>query len=263
MQNRFVLFGLIILGCLALTGLIWVLVVAPPEIDPRTTVPGPVEPALNPIHKDLEIKESTGTYKISVKYPVFSDLKNEGVDASVNNLIQKEMERQVGEFKKQVSEMALRDFEYASTFDSGYEIVNQNRDMLSLNFSSYSYISGSAHGLGVISSLNYNLKENKPMALADLFRKDSSYLSFLSEKSRTILKDKMQEYYTEEFVISGTEPVAENYAVYNFGKDKLTLIFNVYQVAPYVAGPQSVDIPYEEMADIVNPEIVRVANGSD
>ncbi len=261
MQNRFILLGLIVLGGLALAGLIWVLVIAPPKINPQTTIPSPAQSAPDPTHKDLEIKESTTTYKVSVKYPVFSDLKNREVDASVNNFIQQEMERQVGEFKKQVSEMALEGFEHASTFDSGYEIVNQTRDLLSLNFSSYSYISGSAHGLGVISSFNYNLKENKPIILADLFRKDSNYLSFLSEKSRTILKDKMQEYYVEEFVMSGTEPNPENYVVYNFGKDRLTLIFNVYQVAPYVAGPQSLDIPYEEMADIVNPEIVKMAAG--
>ena len=262
MQNKSILLGLIIVGCLALAGLIWVLVIAPPEVDPQAITP-PAEFTASPTRRDLEISESTDAYKISVKYPEFENLKNEEVNRAVNGLIKSEVERQVEEFKKQVSEIALEGFEHASTFDSRYEIINQNSDLLSLSFSSYSYVSGSAHGLGVTSSFNYNLKENKPMLLSDLFRKDSDYLYFLSEKSRTILKEKMGEYYVEDFVLSGTEPREENYAVYNFGKDKLAITFNVYQVAPYVAGPQSIDISYEEMRDLINPEVVSVASGAE
>ena len=38
----------------------------------------------------------------------------------------------------------------------------------------------------------------------------------------------------------GADPKPENYNVFLVGKDKVTFIFNNYQVAPYAAGHQEV-----------------------
>jgi hypothetical protein len=42
---------------------------------------------------------------------------------------------------------------------------------------------------------------------------------------------------------AGTAPTLENYQVFTFTNDMLTIYFGEYQVAPYVYGPQKVEFP--------------------
>jgi len=66
----------------------------------------------------------------------------------------------------------------------------------------------------------------------------------------------MQYYYDEDFVLPGTAPEKNNFLDYSLAPDKLIITFNVYQVAPYVAGLQKAEISYKEMRDIIRPEAV-------
>jgi hypothetical protein len=52
---------------------------------------------------------------------------------------------------------------------------------------------------------------------------------------------------------AGADPTAENYTVWNISADGLVIVFNEYQVAAYVAGPQTVVIPFGELEKIINP----------
>src|SRR3989344_74452 len=252
MQNRFILFGLMVLGSLALIGLIWVLVIAPPPVESEPAEPLAVAPAVNPTYKDLEINETTDTYKISAKYPVFSTPFRAEM-GNINSVISDNIIGQVSDFKREVSSATVSDPERKSTLEIGYEIMNLNPGFISVKIGNYGYLAEAAHGSGIFYSFNYDVKNDKLLKLSDLFKPDVKYLRFLSEESRPRLKEQMRDYYQEEFALVGTEPKEENYNIYNFTKNKLRITFNVYQVAPYASGPQSVDISYAEMKDILNP----------
>ena len=52
----------------------------------------------------------------------------------------------------------------------------------------------------------------------------------------------------------GALPRADNYQVWNISPEGLQITFDEYQVAPYAAGPQSVQIPYSDVKSLARPD---------
>ncbi|HEY6045800.1 MAG TPA: DUF3298 domain-containing protein, partial [Pyrinomonadaceae bacterium] len=143
-----------------------------------------------------------------------------------------------------------------STLDIGYQIHFATENLISVEFREGSYEGGAAHGNSATVVLNYDVKNGRKIALADLFNPKSNYLSVLSTYSRKELKDKLtkDEMFDEDMVKSGTEPTADNYGAWTITRKGLYLTFDPYQVAAYAAGPQSVLVPYSALKDILKPD---------
>jgi hypothetical protein len=144
----------------------------------------------------------------------------------------------------------------SSTLDIGYQIHFATADLVSVEFHEGQYSRGAAHGNSITAVLNYDVKNGRKIALADLFNAKSNYLSVLSSYSRKELKDKLtkDEMFDEDMVKSGTEPRADNYAGWTITRKGLYITFDPYQVAAYAAGPQSVLVPYSALKDIIKPD---------
>ncbi|MBX3061720.1 MAG: DUF3298 domain-containing protein [Anaerolineae bacterium] len=117
--------------------------------------------------------------------------------------------------------------------------------LVSLRFEIATYAAGAAHPLTIYRSLTFDLVSGKVVELADLFKPASDYLKFISDFATADLKTRDLLLFPE-----GALPTADNYAVWTLTSEGLMITFNVYQVMPYAAGPQSVTIPYEELAAI-------------
>jgi hypothetical protein len=107
-----------------------------------------------------------------------------------------------------------------------------------------------------------DLAAGRQIELADLFLPGSDYLARLSELSIEQLRQR--EYVFPEVlqftpspeqqgVPSGAGPEPSNYRVWAPGPQGLWIVFDPYQVAAWAAGPQYVLIPYESLADILDP----------
>jgi hypothetical protein len=150
----------------------------------------------------------------------------------------------------------LPDETQTSTLDIGYQIRFATENLVSVEFHEGQYSRGAAHGNSITAVLNYDVKNGRKIALADLFNPKSNYLSVLSSYSRKELKDKLtkDEMFDEDMVKSGTEPTADNYAAWAITRKGLYITFDPYQVAAYAAGPQSVLVPYSALKDIIKPD---------
>ena len=144
----------------------------------------------------------------------------------------------------------------SSTLDIGYQIHFATADLISVEFREGEYSRGAAHGNSVTVVLNYDVKNGRKIALADLFNPKTNYLGVLSNYSKKELKDKLtkDEMFDEDMVKSGTEPTADNYAAWTITRKGLYITFDPYQVAAYAAGPQSVLVPYSALKDIIKPD---------
>jgi len=144
----------------------------------------------------------------------------------------------------------------SSTLDIGYQIHFATADLISVEFREGEYSRGAAHGNSVTVVLNYDVKNGRKIALADLFNPKTNYLGVLSNYSKKELKDKLtkDEMFDEDMVKSGTEPTADNYAAWTITRRGLYITFDPYQVAAYAAGPQSVLVPYSALKDIIKPD---------
>ncbi len=127
-------------------------------------------------------------------------------------------------------------------FSVSWEPAQVNQNFISFILVVSGYVGG-AHGYQNIISWNYDVKAKTEMALKDLFSSDPNYLKTVSEFSRAKLKAKFGKDANEEMLMQGTMPTVENFSVFTFTPDSITLYFTQYQVAPYAMGESTVVIP--------------------
>lgn len=203
--------------------------------------------------KEVKLTEETIQYKLTVSYPQFLNLGDLNREEAANTAIKSKIETAIGDFKRSVSEDTTDLPNAKSEMRIGYEVVYLNPSIASIKLSEDTYIEGAAHPLAIIWSFNYSFRDNREITLADIFNQGSDYLSALSELSRESLKNQLKENYAQESVELGTRPQQENFEIFLLSKDRLIVIFNVYQVADYALGPQSVEIPYEKLNRFMSP----------
>lgn len=222
------------------------------------------EPAqeIEPTAKETTIAETTDEYKIDVKYPEIRGTANSQSQSEANELIKKITDDGINGFKDDVEKDAVEDFTLRSTLTMDYEVFYLTDIAVSIKFNISYYVAGMAHTTHYSSGFNYNLKDNKSIALEDLFNPNTDFLSSLSTACEKDLKTQLSpNYYNEQTVKSGLEPKEENFAEFVFDAKELTIIFNIYQVAPYAAGTRLVKIPYTKLSAInSNNELLKLIN---
>jgi hypothetical protein len=145
-----------------------------------------------------------------------------------------------------------------SSLNMGYEIRLATDDLISVEFTEASYEAGAAHGNSATTVLNYDVKNRKKLALADLFNPKSNYLSVISTYCISNLRDRAKRdqdaMIDEDMMKTGAAPQASNYQACAITKKGLWVTFDPYQVAAYAAGPQHVLVPYSALKDIIKPD---------
>jgi hypothetical protein len=138
----------------------------------------------------------------------------------------------------------------------GYQFELAQDDLISLLFSVSSYYQGAAHPNSYSEVVNYDLKNGKVLKLADLFQPGAKYLQAISSYCIEDLKkqSKGDGMLDESSIKSGAAPSPKNYQDWTITKKGLGINFDAYQVGPYAAGPQFVNVPYSALKELINPE---------
>lgn len=134
------------------------------------------------------------------------------------------------------------------TFDSGYEVVYANADLISVLFS-YSTFFGGAHPNHFSVAFNYDLKQGVEVKLPELFVPKAAYLKAISDYSVKELK-KLR---TTSDVEEGAGPKAENFKSWNLTPIGLRFTFDHYQVGAYAVGQHEVTMPYALLKPLAKP----------
>jgi hypothetical protein len=160
--------------------------------------------------------------------------------------------------------------------DITFTIARRTDDFTSVLVSGSSF-TGGAHPNPLTASFVAHSADNRLVAIGDLFGDETAAIKILSDEARAQLQGRFEAQLREqlgegdalekalkdmrEWVERGTEPRAENFAVYLVdGLDSkaigLTLVFPPYQVAPYVDGAPQVEVPARLFHSILKPEYV-------
>ena len=204
-------------------------------------------------------------YRVDAEYPqIEGDPRFDNFNREARSLITKDVAAfKTGETSEATSaesnpDNVLADEARESTLDIGYEIRCATDDLISVEFSEATYEAGAAHGNSATTVLNYDVKNGKKVALADLFTPKSNYLSVISTYCIKDLRDRAKKdkdaMLDEEMMKSGASPKADNYQAVAITKKGLWVTFDQYQVAAYAAGPQTVLVPYSALKDIIKPD---------
>lgn len=132
-----------------------------------------------------------------------------------------------------------------------HEVTYPSPRVASILWNIWSF-TGGAHGMLDIVANNYDRSTGYPLLLEDLFvDPDLAVLQF-SKAARRVLAEADQGSedgagIPDEMLMAGTEPVEDNFRIFIVTPSGIRLHFQPYQVAPWAAGPQTVDVSLDEL----------------
>jgi hypothetical protein len=127
-------------------------------------------------------------------------------------------------------------------------------EIVTLEVSEYSFLGG-AHGNGTINYYNYTIPDGKLLALKDLFP-DINQLNKIAEeyfRKQHMQGDMTAGFNEYEFEFENNRfSVNENFRLTTNG---LQILYNTYEIAPYVLGDQLIEIPWERVQPLLKKNL--------
>jgi hypothetical protein len=216
--------------------------------------------AVRVVPKVIKEANKQARYSLDAEYPeIQGDARFDKFNREVRALVTKDVAAfKTAETSDEDEAGDLPAETQTSTLDIGYDVRFATDDLISVEFNQGQYSRGAAHGNSITVVLNYDVKNGRRLALADLFNPRSNYLNVISDYSikdlRAQNKKDQDSMLDEDMMKSGTAPSADNYQAWAITRKGLWITFDPYQVAAYAAGPQHVLIPYSALKPIIKPD---------
>jgi hypothetical protein len=200
---------------------------------------------------DKTITDKTSPFNIGIVYPFIAGMDN--FNQLVKNIIDKQLEdfktislendNAVKETDPDTYKKYPRSYYLSISYEKGQ--VDENIASVVLSIENFT---GGAHGAHYPISINYDVKNQKEIKLADLFLGQDDYLQKISRYCIADLTSQMnerlgQEYVNSQWIEEGAGPKEENYSVFLVNKDNIKFYFPEYQVAAYAVGSFTVTMP--------------------
>ncbi len=136
-----------------------------------------------------------------------------------------------------------------STLTFDYDLTYSDYRIFSFYLLFDQYIAISAHPFSFSHALNYDTSQGEIIQLADLFLPGIDFKEQLKGYIDPVLIDRGFGY-----TVGTAGEVMDERENWNLLPEGLRINFDIYEVAPYAAGPQYVLIPWEELSAIIDPE---------
>lgn len=209
----------------------------PPRRTPRTA--GPSRLSTPMCSMNASSAAATANPAVSLYYPVLHQ-------TAVDEAIRRWATDVADAYEKEISKADGPDEEKPSSYGMWdltglFELTRPSEGVVSVTFRVYSY-TGGAHGNLEITCLNYDLRTGRRLDLADLFKDPEKALQLMSAWSQKELARSLGEDTDEDMIRDGVAPDLRNFANLTLTPQGLRIEFQPYQVAPWAAGPQRVDM---------------------
>lgn len=127
-----------------------------------------------------------------------------------------------------------------------YSISRPSDAAISITFEIWNYTGASQGNLDIL-TLNYSLLTGQRLAFMDLFEKPETALALMSDWSRRELAPRLGATTRPAVLEAGTAPLVENFSSLTLTPEGICINFQPYQVAPWAAGVQKVEMPLEAL----------------
>ncbi|WP_226037834.1 DUF3298 and DUF4163 domain-containing protein [Aquibacillus saliphilus] len=183
------------------------------------------------------VKISYGPNK-TVRFPRVIGMHDQQFERYINQAIinqtQQLINEQVGNMPTTVEEMI-----------GSYQIKNNQRQVLSLSLSNYTYHHQAAHGMTYIKSLTFDLQKRTKVELKDLFKPGSDYINRVS----TLIRAQIEQ---RDIQLLDTFTTIEPNQDFYIADKTLVIYFQLYDITPYVFGFPMFPISVYELQDIID-----------
>ncbi|MFN2744828.1 MULTISPECIES: DUF3298 and DUF4163 domain-containing protein [Bacillus] len=178
------------------------------------------------------------TYK-NVKelvYPQVQNISSKSLQNKINNDFKRYIEQSYKDYLKNKQDGEQHG--YQTAYQTAFSVKYLNDKKLSILTENYVY-SGGAHGNTAVRSFNYDLKAKKRVYLTDILntkkkvdKAKDHILSYIRKHQDVFFPD-----------VKKKDIVLDKQTAFYFTKDGITIVFQQYDVAPYVAGNPVVHVP--------------------
>ncbi|WP_058308111.1 DUF3298 and DUF4163 domain-containing protein [Gracilibacillus massiliensis] len=171
-----------------------------------------------------------------LKYPIVSEVDDEDMEIKINKDFGKYIKESYKELKE--NEKQAEKYHFQGDYQTDYQVKYNTSPRLSILTSNYIF-SGGAHGNTTVQAFNYNIEEGKRVYLTDILTTDEQIKS---------VRDYVWEYAIERPDIFYPDLKKEDIKLtkdtaFYFADEGITLVFQQYEIAPYVSGNQEIHIP--------------------
>lgn len=212
---------------------------------PTPTEAGDPEVTTASIASQSPPEDGRPAVEIDLVFPELTGLADGGVQERVNGTIRAAMEQEVEAFTMSVGETAGGDGMPPLGLTSRYTVGILTPGVLSVVLPVQTY-TGGAHPYTVVRTFTFDLATGEERGLTDLF--ESGILERVSELVVERIDD---EHGTGDWAAEGAAPTEEALGRFMLTPEHLQVWFDEYQVGPYAIGTPSVDVPYDELRDLV------------
>lgn len=214
----------------------------------------------------VEFKVDEETYNADIKAPAIHNLKNEGLQATLNEKYLEESKALYKQFQADIDELKAANGGHLGV-DSGYEIKTDNDRILSIG----RYVVNTVAS----SSTTYQFdtidkQKGLLITLPSLFKNDA-YINVISDEIKKEMISQMEKdpnliYWVktpnnlvEDLDLVGAfEKIKANQSFYINKDSKLVIVFDKYEVAPGYMGVVEFTIPSEILVDtLVSDEYIK------
>ncbi len=190
-------------------------------------------------------KHQSEVISLDVKVPQLQGLTDSSFQKQFNQRLLKEAiqrkKNAISEAEQYNKEM-IRDglkplkFEYLES----YTVISSPFPYYTLELFKYQY-SGGAHGLSELRYITIDSQKNSVISLMDLFKPSVDYKALINEQIREQINLRIQQ--GEVFFLGedGFIGIKDQQNFYINQNGVITIVFNVYEIAPYAAG--AIEIP--------------------
>jgi peptidoglycan-N-acetylglucosamine deacetylase len=214
-----------------------------PAAAPETST---ITPWASMMVKEGRVEESGKGYKITAVYPV---TKSE----TVNQYFTSFVTDTITQFKQDTAWVSEPDAQTEGqdlSLDLGFIERKTNRaDNYTFTTTTYT---GGAHGLETNKTFSFT-EAGKLINWKDLFTDSDKGLDLISTYVQNELQ--VRNISNKDWILEGAGPTEDNYQNFLVTDQGITILFDPYQVAPYAAGPQTVDVPMSVFQKVANQHL--------
>lgn len=200
---------------------------------------------ISPFH--ITTKRIRNGNKQTVYYPQVALIGHKAWEYQVNRIIRDQVRGMIAVQSGDTPSLVEEMFGF-------YEIKNNQRNVLSLALSNYSYYNGAAHGMTIIKSLTFDFVKKKLCTLQDLFIPGSNYVERISKLIQVQIQQRDIPLLDEFTSINPDQ-------FFYIADKSLVIYFQLYEITPYVVGLPMFPISVFELQDLIdeNSPLARMA----
>jgi hypothetical protein len=187
--------------------------------------------------KNAAIVKSGGNLDIDVQYPVFGK-------AIIDQDIALWAHRVVETFTTGLGDEHANQRLSRNELRADYTVSYASPRSLTVTYEVWTY-TGGVHGNYDIITLSYDVESGQRLLFEDLVATVDTALKSLDSYCSKSLRSTLGEDLDEDMLTGGTAPELDNYSSFSLFPSGLRIHFQPYQVAPFIAGAQRVDVPLE------------------